>query len=108
MAEDKYFSKHFFLGLLFILIFLAVFVISHILTALFTGGVLAYIFFPIYKWLSKKTKSKSLSAWILLVVTVLIILVPLYLISGALTKEGFTLFITVKQKSDWSQALTEL
>lgn len=96
--DDRYFSKHFFLGVLFALIILALYVISPVITALLTGGVLAYIFYPLYKYVAKNLRSKRIGAWVIIILLIVLIIVPTYLVANELTKEGFSLFITVKQK----------
>ena len=55
-------SKYFFLILFIIIIILSVFLVKPFLTPVLTSLVVAYMFYPIYKWLNKKLKRKNLSA----------------------------------------------
>jgi predicted PurR-regulated permease PerM len=97
MAEER-FSKNFFLGLLFVLLILTGFVLYPLINALLCAGVLAYFFYPIYKWCAKKTHTKKVAAIFLVLILIVLISVAGYYITDSITKEGYTLFIEIKQK----------
>ena len=96
-ADNNNFSKNFFLAGLFALVILSFIIINPFITAIASGSILAYIFYPLHKRMSKKINAK-LSAALILILLVLIIVVPTFFIANSLTKEGYSLFITVKQK----------
>ncbi len=63
-----------------------------------TSVVLAYIFYPLYDWLNKKTKRPNLSAAIISILIILLVLIPLGLIFFQLSKEANVSYILIKDK----------
>jgi predicted PurR-regulated permease PerM len=98
MADEKYFSKHFFLGAILLLLVLTFIIVKPLIATLFAAAILAYIFNPIYKYMVKKTNRKRLAAWVIVIILIVVVVVPAYFIANALTKEGYKLFITTKQR----------
>jgi predicted PurR-regulated permease PerM len=85
--EIKKFGFYF---LLFIILALAVkfyFIIDEFLPSIATAFVLAYIFNPIYVYLLRITKRKSLSAFIIIIIIFALIIVPFTLFIFGLQKE---------------------
>ncbi|HME87012.1 MAG TPA: AI-2E family transporter [Candidatus Nanoarchaeia archaeon] len=95
---DGNFSKNFFLVLLIALIVTSILIISPFLSALISGAIISYIFYPVFRRLANKIRSKRLASGLLVLLLIILITVPMYFIAESLTKEGYTLFITVKQK----------
>ena len=58
---------------------------------------LAYIFFPVHRWLNKKLKRESLSAFIVTLSIVIVLLLPSVFILNAFSQEVFAGYITMKQ-----------
>lgn len=73
---------------------LALFLIRPVLISIFIGLLLAYLFFPLYKKFYKKTGSKKLSAALVLIISSLIIIIPLWLIVPPLFHQVFQVFKT--------------
>ncbi len=57
------------------------------LMPIITSAVIAYIFFPLYKLLVKKTKRENLSALIMCVLVFLIVVLPFFFILNSLVRE---------------------
>jgi predicted PurR-regulated permease PerM len=95
---DEHFSRTFFLAALFGLLVVTLIFLSHLITAIIAGAILAYLTYPIYKFISKKIGSKQLAAGIIVFILVILTTIPPYFIAQSLTKEGYSLFITAKQK----------
>jgi len=62
--------------------------------AIFLGALLAYLFYPIYKRMPKK----SFSAVAVCVLALLLIIIPIFFFFKTLVAESYVLFILVKQK----------
>ncbi len=105
MADGNY-SKNFFLAVLFALAVLTILVVKPFLVPLASAGIIAYLFFPVHRYIHEKTHSKRFAAWIVVILLFLIITMSMYFVVNALTREGYTLFITVKQKLS-AEALIE-
>ena len=77
-----------------ILIILSFYIIQPLLTAIFLGALLAYLFYPLYK----RMPGKSFPAILLCFLTLLIIIIPAFFFFKTLVTESYLLFILVKQK----------
>jgi predicted PurR-regulated permease PerM len=73
-------------------------IIRPFITALLGSVFLAYLLYPVYKWLNKKIKIKSLSSLIVTVFVILLLLLPLFFVLNTLTKEAYVTYLTSKQK----------
>jgi predicted PurR-regulated permease PerM len=80
------------------LLALAFFIIRPYLIPVLTSTVLAYIFYPIYSWLNKKTKRQNLSAAIVSILIILLVLIPISLILFQISKEANVSYILIKNK----------
>jgi predicted PurR-regulated permease PerM len=83
---------------LVVLLALAVFIINPYLTPLLTSIVLAYIFYPIYKFLNQKIKRKNLSAAIVSILIIILVLIPVSFIIFQVSKEANISYLLFKQK----------
>ncbi len=82
-------KKHLvYLGMLAISVAVLFYFIKAYLSPIFSALILAYIFYPIFKWLHKHLKSKSLSAFIVIVFMVLIVIIPSYFMVNSLIQEA--------------------
>jgi predicted PurR-regulated permease PerM len=97
MPGNETFSKNFFLAAMFVLMIISIIIIKPLFIALLSAAVLAYLCYPIYKRLAQKI-NKRIAAGLIIIFLVLILAVPMYFVVNALAKEGYTLFITAKQK----------
>ena len=84
--------------LLVVLAVLAFFILRPYLIPVLTSIVLAYIFYPLYDWLNKKTKRSNLSAAIVSVLIILLVLIPISLILFQLSKEANVSYILIKNQ----------
>lgn len=89
------------------LFILAIIVIKPIIFAIIYGILLAYISFPIHRWLSKKIRNKFLSAFFVCIGFFAIIITALILILGATFKQivNFYLFL---QKTDFISLIRKI
>lgn len=84
--------------LFILLIILSFFLIKPFFLALFLGALLAYISYPLYRFLKSKIKNKTVSALIICVLVLLILVVPAIFLLKVLIQESYVLYIVVKQK----------
>src|SRR3989344_8406446 len=80
------------LGILIILIILVFSVLRPILLSIFGGLILAFIFYPIYKYILKYIKSKNLSAAIVTILIIAIIVLSFWFLIPILSKQFFDIF----------------
>ena len=85
------------LMLLVVLVVLSFIVVKPLWAALFLGALMAFAFYPVYRWFGKKL-NPSLAALLVCFLVLLIIIVPGFFFVQALVKESFILFTLVKQK----------
>jgi predicted PurR-regulated permease PerM len=72
-------------------------IIRPFIIVLISAAVLAYIFYPVYKWFVKKIKSKNSSALIVSVVILLIIIIPASFLFYEVTKEAGVGYVKLQQ-----------
>ncbi len=84
-------SKYLFFGVFILLTILAFLVIRPFITAILTSIVLAYLFYPLYKILSKKINN-TLAAILVLLIALLVIIIPTFFILESLVKESISLY----------------
>ena len=77
-----------------ILIILSFYIIQPLLTAIFLGALLAYLFYPLYNRMPKRNLSALLTCFLAL----LIIIIPAFFFFKTLVTESYLLFILIKQK----------
>jgi len=87
MINEKV-SKIFFVILLLGFLLLTFFVIKPFFTSILLGVVLAGAFSPVYKWVSKFLKNKSIAAGIMVLFILILIIIPLFLITTKLVGEA--------------------
>ena len=92
------FSKYFVLLFFVAAIFLVFLVIKPFIIAILTSIIISYIFYPLYKWINKKTKRKNLSAIIIIILILILIITPIFFIANSLTREVTTVYINSKQR----------
>jgi len=71
---------------------LTFFMLKPILISISWGLILAYLFMPIYKKINTLIKSKNVSAFLVLLLSILIIIVPLWFIVPLLANQVFEVF----------------
>ena len=84
--------------LVLLLVVFSAIIVKPFLLAIFMGALLAYAFSPLYRFIQRGIKNKSLAAFLVCTIFVLIIAVPGFFFVEALVKESYSLFVLVKQK----------
>lgn len=77
------------IAVLGILVFL---IIKPVLLSIIGGLILAYVFYPLYRWLIKFIKYKNLAAALVSILVLLIIFIPLYFLTPIMAEKVFDLF----------------
>ena len=86
--DGEYFEKVMTAIIIIFLVVISYFLLRPILLAIISGFLLAFIFTPIYKWLHKKTKSKNLSASIIIALLAAIVIIPLWFFTPILITQS--------------------
>jgi predicted PurR-regulated permease PerM len=95
--EDVYFRKIMTSLILFALILLSFFLVKPLLLSIVSGVVLAFIFTPVYNYLYKKTNSARLSAYFTLLLSLLIIVLPLWFLIPIFMEQFFKIYFLLQQ-----------
>ena len=95
--EETYFKKIISIAFLVLLIVLSFFILRPILLSIIVGLVLAFLFSPVYDWLNKRIKSRTISVILIILFLITIILLPLWFLTPILIKEAFTIFQAVQE-----------
>ncbi|MFC1650477.1 AI-2E family transporter [Candidatus Latescibacterota bacterium] len=90
--EIKKFGFYFLLGIIILVAFKFYTIIYNFFPSIAAGCVFAYLFNPVYEYLKKKTGRKSLSAFIIIFVIFVLILVPVTLIGSAVPNQIQSIF----------------
>jgi len=88
------------------LFILAVLIIRPVILSIIFGFLLAYIFYPIYKWSLKKIKNENLSALLMCILLLLIILIPIILILSSLVSQAVNVYLAL-QNTDLAGSFRE-
>ncbi|MDO8556306.1 MAG: AI-2E family transporter [Nanoarchaeota archaeon] len=92
MDPETRHSKYFFLVCFLFLIVLSLYLLRHYLVAVFAAMVLAYIFYPLYKRLHVYIRNRSLAAFTMSFLLVVVTLVPALFAANALVNESVKFF----------------
>lgn len=93
-------SKYFFLGLVLAILTLSFLVIKPYINAILASMVLAFLAYPIYLKLVKKTNNKNFSAFIVSTMMILILAVPLIFVANSIRAETFKAYESLSLKLD--------
>lgn len=96
-VDETYFDRIGGTIILLVLIALAFFLLRPILLSIITGLLLAFIFTPPYKWLSKKTHSKNFSALLIIIFIIAVIVAALWFLTPVLIEQSFKIFQAILQ-----------
>jgi len=83
--------------LLIAAIVIALFIIWPFLIPILTAAVLAYLFYPVYKAINRKTKKKNLSAFVVTIIIIAVIVIPTGIILYKVGREASTSYLRMKQ-----------
>jgi len=84
--------------LVIILIAISFFIIKPFLVSIITGALLAYIFYPLYRWMNRFIKNRRVAAFLLSILLVLLVTIPMVFILNAISQEAFSAYLTTKDK----------
>lgn len=82
-----------------IIILLAFYIAKPFLTALFTGGIIAYLSYPLYKKTLKRIKNRSASALIVSILAILLITIPFLMVLSLISKEAYDTYTSLSQQN---------
>jgi len=71
---------------------LAFFIIKPVLLSIIGGLILAYVFFPIYKVIQKRIRSRNIAAALVSIIVLVIIIVPVWLLAPLMVQQAFEFF----------------
>lgn len=84
---------------LFVLLLVVSFlIIKPFLLAIFLGALLAYIFYPLYRWGGEKIRNKTVMALLVCLLVLVLIIVPAIFFMKTLVQESYALYMLGKQK----------
>ena len=94
MAKEsiEHYSKYFFLASFLGIILLSIYLIKSYIITMVGAVLLSYVFYPIYKKINSKIKSKKLSSLFTTLLVVIIIIIPLIFAANALISESVQFF----------------
>ncbi|MBN1385574.1 AI-2E family transporter [Candidatus Woesearchaeota archaeon] len=102
--QDTY-TKYLLIAVFLIIAFLSFLIIKPFLVTLITGCLIAYIFFPFYRWTNNRIKRPAVSSLIVSILLILIIAVPALFIANSLSREAYVSYTVLKQKFVGSSAV---
>ena len=77
---------------------MALIIVRPMIIPLLTSLILAYMFYPFYKWLVKKLNKKNLCAFLVSLLIILLLTIPVAFVLFEVTKEVNVGYILLKQK----------
>ncbi|MDP3027379.1 MAG: AI-2E family transporter [Nanoarchaeota archaeon] len=96
MITEKNFKDVLVIVLIIGLFILAAMVLKPLIFSIIWGALLAYIFYPFYKWTFKLLKNESLSAFLICFLLFLIILIPIVLVINYLIGQAISFYLTLQ------------
>ena len=85
-------------GLFVLLLVISFFIIKPFLLAIFSGALLAYLFYPLYRFLSPRVRSPGVASVVVCVSVLLLLLVPGIFLVKTLVEQAYVIFVLVKQR----------
>ncbi len=96
MLNEKNFKDTIVIILIIGLFILAAMVLKPVIFSIIWGALLAYIFYPVYKWTLKRLKNESLSAFLICFLLFLIILIPIIFIINYLIDQAISFYLSLQ------------
>ena len=90
--------KYFYLLFFILITYLSFIIAKPYLTAILTGAIIAYIFFPVYKIVEKKIKNKNLASLLMCIFIIFLIMFPIIAVINSATEEAKYFYVRAKQK----------
>ncbi|MEM3154766.1 MAG: AI-2E family transporter [Candidatus Woesearchaeota archaeon] len=91
-------SKYFFLGMIILVAIISIITVFPFLTSLIGGVILAFLFYPFYRWMHKHVRSRSIAAFITAVIIILVVTIPAIFIIQNATSESRYIYLRLKQQ----------
>ena len=85
-------------ALFVVLVFLSYLVLKPFILSIFVGALLAYVFFPVYRWLKDKLKNNTASALLICILVFILIIIPSIFFVNGLIQESYSMYVLSKQK----------
>ena len=99
--------KWFFLILFVVMIVFVLMILKPFIATLITSLILSYLFYPVYKKINQKLNKKSLSAFITILLVVMVIAVPIILATPTLIREVHANYVFIKQNTVLPEQCTD-
>ncbi len=90
-------GKYFFFALLAIAIIASFIIIIPFIGSVIIGGILAFIFHPLFEWVHRRVKYKALSAFLIAFLILVLVTVPTVILVKNLAGESQYLYVRTKQ-----------
>lgn len=97
MKKEEYF-KYFFLALFALVAYASYRIAQPFIGAILASFVLAYTFYPVYRWLVKRIKSPAVSGIIVSLVLVFLLIAPLFFFANTIVTDARVGYLLIKQK----------
>ena len=81
------------------ILLLAFYITRPFLPALFTGGIIAYLSYPLYKKILTRIKNKNAASLIVSVFIILLLIIPIVVLLGLISKEAYDTYTTLYQQN---------
>lgn len=104
---EKAFKKLIVGGTILILIILSLFVIWPVIFSIIAGLLLAYVFYPVYKFIFKIVKEKNISSLIIVLLIIFLLFIPVWFLFPIVTRQVFDAY-TYSQKVELSSIIGKL
>lgn len=98
MAKENTKLKYAFFFMFVILLYLSFLVLKPFLFTILSAAALAYVFYPLYDKIQKKTKMRRISSLIVTLLILLLITFPFVFVANTLTREAYSSYIVIKQR----------
>ena len=95
--DEDYFKKITATLIIVGLLILLFCILRQILLSIVLGVIIAFILFPIYSWIYKKTKSKNFSATAVCLLLIAVILIPMILLLPSIIEQLINSYTSLKQ-----------
>jgi predicted PurR-regulated permease PerM len=96
MAKESY-TKYVLIGLILILAALVFLILRPFISSILSAFVMAYLFYPLYKFIKKYLKRESLAAFFVSLVIVLLFTVPMVFVANSVSTEARINYIFIKK-----------
>ena len=97
--KSKFYSRLFFSVLFLVIILLAFYIAKPFLPALFTGGIIAYLSYPLYNKILNRIKNRNAAALITSILVILLITLPFMIVLGLISQEAYYTYTSLSHQN---------